>query len=72
MSATMLDWKSIETAPFISAKRFLLAHVDGVPFVGFRYYADGPWHDTQGAFNLKTHPPTHWQEMPSAPTSHET
>ena len=66
---TMADWKPIDTAPFVSVKRFLLAHVDGIPFIGFRYYADGPWHD---GHNLKDYPPTHWQEIPSAPTSHGT
>ena len=61
----MSVWQPIDTAPFESAKRYLLAHNGGVTFIGWRYYADGPW--IAEHMNLKDNPPNHWAEIPDAP-----
>jgi hypothetical protein len=54
-------WIPIETAPFVSAKRYLIVNGSEIPLIGFRYYEHGPWYDEHGhEVN-----PLAWQELPS-------
>lgn len=54
-------WMPIETAPFVSAKRYLIVNGSEIPLIGFRYYEHGPWYDEHGhEVN-----PLAWQELSS-------
>ena len=61
----MSEWQPIETAPFVSGKRYLLIESPGIeiPFVGFRYNFGGAWfHDGYDQVQ-----PTHWMPLPQPP-----
>jgi Lar family restriction alleviation protein len=55
------SWQPVETAPFVSAKRYLIVNGSEIPLVGFRYYLEGPWYDEHGHEVV----PLAWQELPS-------